>query len=472
MPSAKKSEKPKRGNEGNMPPDLPHEMGIIPSVAEVYDLVMKKEPLRLPALWLTWSPDSQRVVLDNGKVWDLAARKEIFNVPELAYAPRLPGGITSSERKTFTWSPDGKWLLVGSSSSKVNEVTPGWKVYDTSNWKVSGELPRNALVSFSPDSRRVLAGGRVGEPATGEFFLFKIPSGEQIKLGASPEAANVVAAAWSPEGKSIATGSSLGIVRVWDAGTGAHRLQLVCPHRVVAVAWSEDGRVFAADAAGVVKAWDIATQKEVVSWTVDAPKRQHPFDNTALKLQFSPDASRLALEGPETVHVWDAATGKLLSKLGAGGRILAWSPDENALAMLENRKAFDGIPLPKDENLLARRANGNFTRTWNVLTGKEIATFYRPEDSVTPVAAAWSPDGGRLAFSTGTVIKVHDAVSGQEVLTLLQGASVLAWSLDGWRLAAQFSVKHMEWVNSRPTVIIWDATPQEEPGRQNANPKK
>jgi WD40 repeat protein len=332
----------------------------------------------------------------------------------------------------------------------VNEATPGWQVYDTSNWKVSGVLPRNAVVRFSSDSRRVLAGGRVGEPATGEFFLFKIPSGEQKKLGASPEATNVVAAAWSPDGKLIATGSSLGIVRVWDAGTGAHRLRFVCPHRVVAVAWSKDGWVFAADAGGVVKAWNIATQKEMVGWTVDAPKR-HPFDRVTLKLQFSPHASRLALEGPETVHVWDAATGKLLSKLGAGGSILAWSPDENALAMRENR---------------------TFTRTRNVLTGKEIATFYRPEDSVTPVAAAWSPDGRRLAFSTGTVIKVHDAVSAQEVLRLRQVASVLAWSRDGWRLAAQFAVRHMEWVSLRPAVIIWDATPEKmKLGRQTANPR-
>jgi WD40 repeat protein len=431
----------------------------MPSVAEVYNLDTKEKPLHLPALWLSWSPDGQRVVLDNGKVWDLAARKEIASVPQLAIAPPLLAGVASSENKTFIWSPDGKWLLVGSSSSKVNEATPSWQVFDTSNWKVSGDLPRNALVRFSPDSQRVLAGGRVGEPATGEFFLFKIAPLEQKKLGASPEATNVVAVAWSPDGKRIATGSSLGIVRVWDAVTGAHRLQFVCPHRVVAVAWSKDGRLFAADAEGDVKAWDTATQKLEVSWKVDAPKGRHPFDRSALKLKFSPHASRLALEEPETVHVWDAVTGKPLSELGAGGSILAWSPDEMTLAMLENRKADGGVPLPNHENLPAGRANGNFTRTWNVRTGLYIATFYRPVDSVTPLAAAWSPDGRRLAFSTGTVIKIHESDSAQEVLTLRQVAGLLAWSLDGRRLAAQFAVKHMEWVNPRPAVMIWDATP-------------
>jgi serine/threonine protein kinase/WD40 repeat protein len=467
MPPAKKGERPKRSDKAGMPPGLPPPTlpgppGSTPSVAEVYDLVEKKEPLRLPALWLTWSPDSRWVVLDNGKVWNLAARNKIADKPELAYSRFLPGGITSSESKTFSWSPDGKWLLVGTSTNKVNEATPIWQVYNTSTWKVSGVLPRNALVRWSPDSRRLLAGGRVGEPATGQFSLFEIPSPVEVKLGASPEASNLAAVAWSPDGKRIATGSGLGFVRVWDAATGAPLLKFAFDHRVVAVAWSKDGRLFAADADGFVKAWDIVTGKEVVSWKVETPPRHHPYIATALELRFSPVASRLAHEGPEAVQVWDAATGKPLSKLDAGGRILAWSPDENALAILENPKRAAINPAQMfEQNLLERRKNRNFTRTWNVLTGKEIATFYKPVDSVTPIAAAWSPDGRRLAFSTGAVIKIHDAVSGQEVLTLRQEASLLAWSLDGWRLAAHFGVRHIDWPATRLAVIIWDATPEE-----------
>jgi WD40 repeat protein len=178
-----------------------------------------------------------------------------------------------------------------------------------------------------------------------------------------------------------------------------------------------------------------------------------------LKLQFSPNASRLAQEEPQSVRVWDAATGKPLSTLGAGGRILAWSPDENALVMRENRKEtpFEPDQLFK-QNQAAKNAKGNLTRSWNVITGEKIATFYKPEDSVTPIAAAWSPNDC-LAFCNGTVIKIHDAISGKEVLTLQHQARVLAWSRDGWRLSAQFTVKLVEWTTPRQTVIIWDATP-------------
>jgi WD40 repeat protein/tRNA A-37 threonylcarbamoyl transferase component Bud32 len=477
MPPAKKNEKPKRSDNAGLPPGFPPPPGGgTPSVAEVCNLTTKEKPLRLPALWLTWSPDNQRVVLDNGQVWNLAARKKILTIRELANAPALGGAFPpspASETKTFIWSPDGKWLLVGYSSSMANRATPRWQVYDTSKWKVSGSVPRNALVRFSPNSQRLLAGGRVGEPATGQFCVFEIPTLKEKSFGASPEAANLVAAAWSPEGKRIATGSGQGIVRVWDAGTGAPRLRFECQIGVpvVAVAWSKDGRLFAADEAGNVKAWDTATQKEVFAWKVDIPKSQVPFPRVALKLQFSPHASRLAQEEPQSVRVWDAATGKPLSVLGAGGHILAWSPDENALVMRENRKeaAFDPDQFFK-QNQAAKPANSDFTRTWNVITGKVIATFYKPEDSVTPVGAAWSPDG-RLAFCYGTVIKIHDAVSGQEILTLQHHARALAWSQDGWRLSAQFTVKLAEWPTPRQTVIIWNATPEEiERKRQAAEP--
>jgi WD40 repeat protein len=366
----------------------------------------------------------------------------------------------SGDTKTFSWSPDGKWLLVGRSTNKMNEATPSWKVYETSNWKASGDLPRNAVVKWSPDSRRLVAGGRLGEMATGQFFLFEIPSRKQITLGAAPEASSLAAVAWSPDGQRIVTGSGLGAVRVCEVSTGALGLSFNCPRRVAAVAWSNDGRVFAADAEGIVKVWDPAAKKEVLNWTVDVPKLQRPTDAQAWKLRFSPDARFLAavspeepppimtdplgkplgVVNPEGIHLWDMATGKFLSKLNVNGRLLTWHPDGCAVVICDNR---------------------NYTRTWDVTKGKEIATFYKPDDAVSPIAAAWSPDGRRLAFTTGTLIKVHDAVTGQEVLTLHQRASVLAWSPDRWRLAAQFAVKRIDWTDARPAVAIWNATPSD-----------
>jgi WD40 repeat protein len=417
----------------------------------------------LPALWLAWSPDSKWVVLDNGKVFNLADRKArtLFKIADPAR--RAFALHTQGETESYIWSPDSKWLLVERSSAKVNEPSPGWQVHDTSNGKAWAlqQLPRNGLVKWSPDSQRVIAGGRLGEPATGQFSIFEIPSGKPTKLGASPEASSLVAVAWSPDGKRVATGSGAGAVRVWDADTHTLLLSFATSGRVVALAWSNDGRLFAANAAGAVKIWDTATKQELPGWTVNAPKDPWPDHPAALNLQFSPDASRLALESPEAVHLYDAVTGKLLSKLKVAGHVLTWRPDGNAVLVRDNR---------------------DYTRSWDVTTGDVIATFYKPDDKVSPAVAVWSPDGRRLAFASGTDIKVHDAVTGKEALTLRRVASdfpgwekpdpnrlpfnllpisALAWSPDGWRLAAQFAVKRADWKDPQPRIKIWNAKPSD-----------
>ena len=43
----------------------------------------------------------------------------------------------------------------------------------------------------------------------------------------------------------------------------------------------------------------------------------------------------------------------------------------------------------------------------------------------------------------------------------LQPIGVLAWSPDGWRLAAQCAVKRADWSNARPAVTIWNARASE-----------
>ncbi len=74
-------------------------------------------------------------------------------------------------------------------------------------------------------------------------------------------------------------------------------------------------------------------------------------------------------------------------------------------------------------------------------------------DSVTSVA--FSPEGKRLALASfdGTV-KMWDATSGQEMLTLKGHTSVVrsvAFSADGKRLAS---------ASEDGTVKVWDATPR------------
>ena len=94
---------------------------------------------------------------------------------------------------------------------------------------------------------------------------------------------------------------------------------------------------------------------------------------------------------------------------------------------------------------------GGEVKVYNVQTGQELHSLKGHTDGVRDVA--FSSDGKRLASASwdGTV-KVWDALTGQELLTLPIGADAgsVAFSPDGHRLASG---------RRDGTVMIWDATP-------------
>jgi WD40 repeat protein len=276
-------------------------------------------------------------------------------------------------------------------------------------------------VAFSPDGQKIAASG------DHTVKIWDASRGREL-LTLRGHADIIWSAAFSPDGRTIASGSSDHTIKLWSAVNG-RELRTLRGHTDIVdqVAFSPDGRKIAS--VGVdrtVRLWDAATGRGL--WTL----RGH--SDTVLSVAFSPNG-RIVASGSvdHTIKLWDAATGRELRTLRGHTeevKTAAYSPDGQTIAS-----------GGKDDTI----------KIWDAATGQELRTLRGHSDTV--LSVAFSPNGRIVASgSRDGAVKLWDAATGRELRSLQQHTEY-AWSVafspDG-RTVASGGNDH--------TVKLWDVS--------------
>ena len=220
--------------------------------------------------------------------------------------------------------------------------------------------------------------------------------------------------AFSPNGRTIASGSGDGTIRLRDVLTGRTIATLKGHAHVTSVAFSPNGRTLTSTSEdNAVHLWNVVTR------THNRTLKGHT--TFVRSVAFSPDGQTLASgSGDRTIRLWNVAT-------GTHTRTLAGHTDW-----------VNSVAFSPDGNTLASGSWDRTIRLWNVATGTHTRTLAGHTDWVNSVA--FSPDGNTLASGSGDrTIRLWNVATGMHSRTLKGHTNFVrsvAFSPDGQMLAS------------------------------------
>jgi serine/threonine protein kinase len=238
----------------------------------------------------------------------------------------------------------------------------------------------------------------------------------------------VLAVAWSPDGRSLASAGEDRTVQVWSAFSGRDLFRYHNHADVVnSIGWSPDGKhIASAGADHTVQVWDAALRPLWLRAMILHNGLGHFFYHTGharaiLTVAWSPDGAYLASAGEDnTVLVW---------RLEQGGDMSAYRVHTNVV---------QAIAWSPDGQHIASASLDHTVRIWNVNTNKTDFILRGPAYVIH--ALSWSPDGRCIALaSSDHTVQVWKIAERRKVLTYrghLQAVQSVAWSPDGRRIAS------------------------------------
>jgi WD40 repeat protein len=332
----------------------------------------------IPLGEIAWSPDGKQVAAgNNGEiiVWDVNTGQQIHNIaghqplPGLSWMPdgETLVGLISPDGSLNAVNLDGKILFSLYGFGMVNgySSTFSWEgnqlltyegtqvtYWDTLSGRILKQQPTTAQPTWALADGYALSidGTRAASPdAVMDSTNFK----EVARLIDNPEHGRDKVA-WSPDGKTLASGDSLNIspIILWDANTGKQILTLPTgdiPLYLGGLAFSPNGSLLAAGGSLMNPANGL-DNGVLILWNVNTGERAHILNagmssQRIMSIAWSPDGHWLA-SGTYSGHIilWDMLALQPVASLdGHADQVfgLSWSTDSTLLAS----NSMDGTVL-------------------------------------------------------------------------------------------------------------------------------
>jgi len=359
-----------------------------------FRLVPKPKDLANPVPKLSFAKDARTLAWSS---WDSSHG---FHLSEVATGDTLePSGSEPYLPGPVAFSPDGEKLVSQCEDGNfcLWEAATGKKVKDL-------KRPNDYLSSlfFSPDGKSLIAIGRAvhsWDLATGTMLGRLDPGPQNITHGS--------AFALSPDGLTLAVGEKDGSkkgpstecnIQLWDLETGRQVRCYEKGHRgsVVALAFSPDGKTLASSGQDTqIRIWDLAKGKEGARFeALMEPAASLTFSATGTTLLSAHSLLENDVDSFR-ICVWDRTGKQLHQVMGppGGAKFGALAQGGQALACLD-----------KDRTI----------HVWEVDTGKEACQLKGHNSEVFFVT--FSPDGKKLASGSRDMgILVWDLFRGAQV---------------------------------------------------------
>ncbi len=379
---------------------------------------------------------------------------------------------------SITFSPDGKTVLTGSLDGTA-------RLWDAATGRAAGlPLPHqrqgDLSVAFSPDGKTVVTYGfesgtlRLWDAATSHpigqprqnlglrvYSRTSLPLPAQLWDAATgryvgpslkiPAARGAVAL--SPDGGTVLTAHSDGMMRLWDAVTGQ---PFIAPRKghndwIRFAIFSPDGETFLTGSTDkTARLWDAVTGRPIGLPLIHQASVRH--------LAFSPDGKLLTTTADSAVRVWEvqpyqptrlvlnltspcaavafSPDGKMILTGGSDGMVGLWDAITGRPLFTPRRGHYDSIQavaFSPDGKIALTASKDKTARMWAVPSGRASGRPLEQQSRVN--AAAFSPDGKTLVTGgdDGTVRR-WDTATGALLgapFHPVEASTVLAFSPDG-----------------------------------------